>query len=227
MSVAILGRKIGMTRYYDESGHNVPVTVIEAASNHVSQVKTVDTDGYSAMQIAFEDVKPRNTTMPLIGHDAKAGLPPKRFHREVRLSTEQVGACELGAQLTVELFDQVKFVDVSATSKGKGYAGSMKRWGFKGQLASHGTERKHRAPGSVGGRASNAGTGRPKKGGKKAGQMGNKRITVRSLQVVATDKKNNVLLVQGAVPGPNQGMVIVREAVRLSKSKARATASQV
>lgn len=219
MPAVLLGRKIAMTRVYDESGNNVPVTIMQAGPNHVSQIKTVETDGYNALQLAFSDVKGRRSTFPMIGHDAKAGLTPKRHHREVRTSDEQVAEALPGQTLTVDVFEGIRYVDVSGTSKGKGYAGGMKRWGFKGQPASHGTERKHRAPGSVGGRASNAGTGRPKKGGKKAGQYGNVRQTVRSLEVVQLDKDNNFLVVKGAVPGPNQGLVVIREAVRLSKGK--------
>jgi len=219
MAAMLIGRKIGMTRYYTEEGVNVPVTVILAGPNQVSQVKTVKADGYSAVQLAFDEVKPRNSTCPLIGHDAKAGLSARRFHREFRLDEKDDQAYEPGQSFGVEVFDDVQFVDVTGTSKGKGYSGGMKRWGFKGQPASHGTERKHRSPGSVGGRASNAGTGRPKKGGKKAGQHGHVRVTSRSLEVVGRDAKNNLLLVKGAVPGPNQAMVLVRKAIRLSKRK--------
>jgi len=219
MSAVLLGRKIAMTRLYDESGNNVPVTIMQAGPNHVSQIKTVKTDGYNALQLAFGEVKGRRSTFPMIGHDAKAGLTPNRHHHEVHASDEQVAEAQPGQMLTVDVFEGIRYVDVSGTTKGKGYAGGMKRWGFKGQPASHGTERKHRSPGSVGGRASNAGTGRPKKGGKKAGQYGNVRHTVRSLEVIQLDKDNNFLVVKGAVPGPNKGLVVIREAVRLSKSK--------
>ena len=224
MLATLLGRKIGMTRVYDETGRNIPVTVIQASPNHISQVKTSDRDGYNAIQLAFEQVKPRRSTIPMIGHDARAGLTPRRWHREVRLGAEEVSEYELGQELAVDIFEQVKFVDVIATSKGKGYAGGVKRWGFKGQPASHGVERKHRSAGSVGGRSSNAGTGRPKKGGKKAGQMGSVRHTVRSLELVRHDQEENLLIVKGPVPGPNQGFVIIREAIRLSKRKARVLA---
>lgn len=200
---------------------NDPVTLIEAGPCYISQIKTSKDDGYDAVQLGFEDVKARNSTMPLIGHDAVAGLSPKRVRREALLGDDQVGQYELGQPLTVELFEGVRFVDVMATSKGRGFAGGMKRWHFKGQPASHGTERKHRSPGSIGGHSSNAGTGKPKRGQHKAGQFGNKRITERSLQLVGVDKKRNLLMVKGPVPGPNQGLVIVREAVRLSKSKAK------
>ena len=224
MPAALIGRKIGMTRLYDEQGVNVPVTVIQAGPCVVSQVKTAESDGYDAMQLAFEDVKARRSTAPLIGHDANAGLTPKRVHREFRLSGDAAAGLELGQGLNVEVFDDVRFVDVTGTSKGKGYAGGMKRWGFKGFPASHGTERKHRAAGSVGGRSSNAGTGKPKKGGHKAGQLGNERVTVRSLEVVGRDKSRNLLLVKGPVPGANQGLLLIKEATRLYKRKAAKTA---
>jgi len=219
MAATLLGRKIGMTRRYDQAGKNVPVTVIQIGPCFVTQVKTADADGYDAIQLGFEDVKPRNSTMPQIGHDAKAAQSPKRAHREVRLSEKEVGSYELGQRLTVEVFEQMMFVDVTGTSKGKGFAGPMKRWGFKGQPATHGTERKHRSPGSIGSRASNRGHGRPKKSGHKAGHLGDAAVTVRSLAVLGVDKSKNLLLVKGPVPGSRQGLVIVREAKRLSKGK--------
>ena len=221
----LLGRKLGMTRVFDEADTNVPVTVIEIGVNFICQVKTAETDGYNAVQLGFEDIKARNSTMPLIGHDAKAGLGPQRFHREVRLNEDQVGTFELGQQLNVEVFSGVRYVDVIGTSKGKGFAGGMKRWGFKGQPASHGTERKHRSPGSVGGHASDAGKGTPKKGQHKAGHYGSQRMTVRSLQLVGVDKQKSLLLVKGPVPGPNRGLLIVREAVRMGKGKAKLAAA--
>jgi large subunit ribosomal protein L3 len=222
MAAGLLGRKLGMTRLFDESGVQVPVTIIEAGPCHVSQVKTIESDGYNAVQLAFEQIKARSSTMPVIGHDGNAGLDPQRYHREIRVTDKEVTNYELGQKLTVESLEAVKFVDVIGTSKGKGTAGVMKRWGFKGMSASHGTERKHRHPGSVGGRSSNAGTGRPKKGGKKSGRMGNQRSTVRSLEVIATDKDKNLLMVKGAVPGANNGLLLIREAIRLYKSKGKA-----
>lgn len=222
MPKAILGRKIGMTRLYDENGNNVPVTVIEAGPCFVSQVKTAETDGYDAIQLAFEDVKGRRSTMAVIGHDGKAGVSPKRFHREVRLSDDEVGTYEAGQELNVEVFAETKFIDVVGTSKGKGFAGGMKRYGFKGQPATHGTERKHRSPGSIGGHATNRGfSGRPKKGKRMAGHMGSDRVTVRSLPVVGLDKEKNLLLVKGPVPGAKQSFLVIREAVRLYKRKAK------
>ena len=221
MPAAILGKKIGMTRLYDDEGNNIPVTVIQAGPCFVSQLKTSETDGYEAVQIAYDDVKGRNSTYQLIGHDANAGLTPKRRHREVRLGEGEAASYELGQELNVEVFEGVKFVDVIGTSKGKGTAGVMKRYGFKGQLASHGVERKHRSPGSVSGRSSNLGTGKPKKGIRMGGRMGNERVTVRSLPIVGIDKDKNLLLVKGPVPGANKGLLMIREAVRLFKGKAK------
>jgi len=221
MSTAILGRKIGMTRLYDDGGNNVPVTVVQAGPCFVSQVKTAETDGYDAVQLAFEDLKARHSTCPLIGHDTKAGIAPKRFRREVRLEDGGAAGYEAGQEITVESFADVKFCDVIGISKGKGFQGPMKRHGFAGQEASHGVERKHRSPGSIGGRSSNLGTGKPKKGIRMGGHMGAERVTVRSLKVVGIDKDKNLLLIQGPVPGPKQGLLYVREATRLYKGKAK------
>jgi large subunit ribosomal protein L3 len=220
MSAAILGRKIGMTRLYDAAGNNVPVTVIEAGPCFVSQLKTLETDGYNAVQLGYDEVKGRNSTLPLIGHDGKAGLAPQRMHREFRLEDAEVASYQLGQQVTVDSFAEVRFVDVIGTSKGKGFQGPMKRHGFAGQEASHGVERKHRSPGSICGRSSNRGTGKPKKGIRMAGHMGSERVTVRSLPVIGVDKERNLLLVKGPIPGAKQGYVIIREAKRLYKRKA-------
>jgi len=215
----LLATKVGMTRVFTEDGASVPVTVLEVQPNVVTQVRTEETDGYTAVQVGAGDVKARNTTIPQIGHDAKAGTSPKRHHREFR--TEGEASFELGQRLTVEAFEGCAFVDVSGITKGKGFAGGMKRWGFKGQLATHGVERKHRSPGSIGGHANNAGkAGRIKKGKKMAGQMGNARITMRSLDVIRIDKDNNLMLVKGPVPGHNGSWVEVRPSVRLYKGKA-------
>jgi len=219
---ALIGRKIGMTRLYNESGKNILVTVIEAGPCFVSQIKTVGADGYDALQLAYSDVKARNSTVPVIGHDAKSGLTPKRHHHEFRgVTGEEVAGTELGQKITVKGFESVSFVDVTGTTKGKGFSGAMKRWGFKGQQASHGVERKHRSPGSIGGRSSNLGTGKPKKGIRMSGHQGNARKTIRSLMVVECDQDKNLLLVQGAVPGANGGLLLIRKAKRLSKPKAK------
>jgi len=222
MPAALLGRKIGMTRYFTEDGNNIPVTVIEAGPCAVTQVKTTESDGYAAIQLAFDDVKPRRSTQPLIAHDFKAGASPKRVHREVRLKDDkEASGYNLGQTVGVNVFENVKYVDVIGTSKGKGFAGVMKRHHFAGQEASHGCERKHRSPGSISAHATNRGTGpKPKKGKRMAGHMGAERVTVRSIDVVSIDPDRNLLLVKGPVPGPNRGYVYVRESVRLWRSKA-------
>lgn len=226
MPAALLGRKIGMTRYYTEDGKNIPVTVIEAGPCPVTQVKMAERDGYAAVQIGFGDRKVRRATMPQIGHDAKAGTSPKHVHRELRLDSDSdAEQYELGQTLDVNIFDGVRYVDVIGTSKGKGFQGVMKRHNFAGLEDSHGVERKHRSAGSIGGHATNLGTGpKVKKGKRMAGQMGNERVTVRSLDVVSIDPDRNLLLVKGPVPGPNNGFLFIREAVRLHKSKARQVA---
>jgi large subunit ribosomal protein L3 len=226
MPAAILGRKIGMTRYFMEDGTSVPVTVIQAGPCAVTQVKTPESDGYAAVQIAFEDIKPRRSTMAVIGHDAKAGVSPRRVHREVRLADDkQAAEFELGKEINVSAFDGIKYVDVVGTSKGKGFQGVMVRHNFKGMFASHGNERMHRHGGSIGGHATNRGWGpKPKKGKKMGGHTGDERVTTRNLDLVSIDPEKNLLLVKGAVPGPRQGLLFIREAIRLNRSKARKVA---
>ncbi len=222
----LLGQKVGMTRVYDENGISSPVTVIKIDPNTVTQLRTMEVDGYSAVQIGAGDIKARNSTMPLIGHDAKAGVAPRRKHAEFRLEDGAESGWELGQELSVSVFDDIKYVDVIGTSKGKGFAGGMKRWGFKGQLASHGVERKHRSPGSIGGHGNNAGkSGRIKKGKKMAGRLGGKQITARSLDVIRVDVENGVLLVKGPVPGHYNAWVEVRPATRLYRPKAAKVAN--
>ncbi len=211
MIPAILGRKVGMSQVFAETGERIPVTVIEAGPCVVMQVKSADgPDGYNAVQLGFNDVKPHRSTLPEIGHARRAQTAPKRFVREIRL-TEPTDR-QIGDTVTVDIFSEgeVKYVDVVGISKGKGTQGPMRRWGFGGQSASHGTERKHRSPGSISSRASNAGTGRPKKGAKMAGRTGHVRRTVESQALVGVDPENNMLLIRGAVPGPNGGFVVVR-----------------
>ncbi|MDG2200198.1 MAG: 50S ribosomal protein L3 [Phycisphaerales bacterium] len=220
MTAALLGYKLGMTRYFTEDGKNIPVTVISAGPCTVTQVKELDTDGYGAVQVGFDVVKPRRSTMPVIGHDFKAGSAPLRHHRELRCDDP---SAELGETLTVSGFEGIPFVDVLGTSKGKGFQGPMKRHNFSGLEASHGVKRRHRSPGSIGGHASNLGTGpKIKKGKRMAGRMGGETMTARSLEVVALDESANIMLVKGTVPGPNGALVFIREAVRLNKQKASA-----
>ena len=219
----ILGRKIGMTRFFRPDGTNIPVTVIQAGPCVVTQVKTSETDGYAAVQIAFDDMKPRNSTQAMIGHDAKAGSAPKRAHRELRLATDaDAQAFTLGQEIKVDALGELKFVDIVGTSKGKGFPGVMKRHRFKGMFASHGCERKHRTPGSIGSHGTDRGHGaKIKKGKRMAGRMGDEQVTVRSLDVVKLDPENNILLVKGAVPGANDGLLLIKTPSRLYKRKAR------
>jgi large subunit ribosomal protein L3 len=221
MQKMLLGKKVGMSRYFLEDGTNIPVTIVEAGPCVVTQVKSEETDGYNAVQVGFEDVRPSRSTMPIIGHDAKASTAPKRFHREVRV--DDIDEVELGQTIDVTTFEDVKFVDVVGISKGKGFQGGMKRHHFKGLEASHGVKRAHRRPGSINGHATNLGTGpKPKKGKKMPGHMGNKQITCRSLPVINIQSDRNLLLVKGAIPGPNSGMVLIREAKRLNRKKTTA-----
>jgi len=207
----LLGKKVGMTQVYDESGKLLPVTVIQAGPCKVMQVKTAETDGYSAIQLGLDDVKQSRRKSPEVGHAKKADAAPKRFVREMRLADDAEAAYKVGESITVSAFAEDKYVDVVGTSKGKGFAGVMKRYGFKGFPASHGTERKHRAPGSISSFASNAGHGGgPKKGKKMAGHMGNSRVTTKNHILAAIDEENNLLVVKGSVPGPAGGYVIVR-----------------
>ena len=217
----ILGRKVGMTRYYTEDGKNIPVTVLQVGPCVVTQVKTSESDGYAAVQFGYEDVRPRLSTMPVIGHDAKAQTAPKRLHKELRLDDDAAASeFELGQTVLADVFADVKFVDVTSSSKGKGFQGGMKAWGFKGKEASHGVERKHRSPGSIGGHGSEAGnSGGVKKGKRMARRLGGFTTTTRNLDVISVDAERGLLIVKGTVPGPNRGIVTVREAVRLNRRK--------
>ncbi len=225
--VAILGKKVGMTRFFLPDGKNIPVTVIEAGPCVVTQVKTADRHGYSAVQIAFEDIKARNSSMPMIGHDQKASTSPKRLHREMRVTDDAAAnAFQLGQVIDASCFDGTAFVDIIGVSKGKGFAGVMKRHNFKGMSATHGTERKHRTSGSIGSHGTDRGHGaKIKKGKRMAGQMGNERVTVRSLDVVKIDAERNLLLVKGPIPGANDGYVFIRAATRVFKRKAKRVAA--
>jgi large subunit ribosomal protein L3 len=206
----ILGKKIGMTQVFDDDGKLLPVTVIQAGPCDIMQVKTVDTDGYSAVQMGYDDTKPSQTTKPELGHAVKSGVKPKRFVKEMRLS-EDTEEYEAGSQITVSAFNDVNIVDVVGTSKGKGFAGVMKLHGFGGFPASHGTERKHRAAGAISSFASDAGHGgNLKKGKRMAGRMGSNRVTSKSHKVVSIDEGKNLMVIKGSVPGPNGGYVIVK-----------------
>lgn len=221
MAFSLFGTKLGMTRVFAD-GKIVPVTVIELGPCVVTQLRTEERDGYTAVQVGFGDMKPRNSTIPMIGHDAKAGSTALRHHREFRCDADEVGKFELGQVLKVDRFEGTKYVDVVGTSKGKGTAGVMKRHGFKGMTASHGVERKHRSPGSIGAHATNRGhSGKLKKGKRMVGHLGADRVTARNLDVVRIDVERNLILVKGPVPGANKSMVMVRTPVRLNRHKSR------
>lgn len=213
MLPAILGRKIGMTQIFDSDGLKVPVTIVEAGPCVVLQVKRADgPDRYNAVQLGFGDVKPHRSTIAEIGHARKAQTSPKRFVREIRLGEPTDRS--VGDTVTVDAFASanVQWVDVIGTTLGKGFQGAMKRHGFGGQPASHGTERKHRSPGSISGHAQNRGTsGAVKKGKRMAGHMGAVRATARCQELVAVDAENNYMLIKGSVPGPRGGLVVVRK----------------
>jgi len=206
-----------MTQVYDERGTLVPVTVIQAGPCVVMQVKTAETDGYNAIQLGFDEMKSARRTKPGLGHAKRAGTTPKSFVREMRLPDDAEEQCAAGESMTVSIFSEDRFVDVVATSKGRGFAGVMKRHGFGGFPASHGTERKHRAPGSISSFASDAGHGPgPKKGKRMAGHMGDCRITAKNHELVAIDEEKNLLVVKGSVPGPAGGYCVVRSAKKAS-----------
>jgi len=208
----ILGTKLGMTQVWDNN-RVVPVTVVQAGPCVVTQVRTPDRDGYQAVQLAYGAVKPRRVNKPETGHFAKAGVAPRRHLVELRTA----GASEytLGQEVTVAAFQPGEYVDVTGRTRGKGFAGVMKRHGFRGLRASHGVERKHRSPGSIGGCAT---PGRVFKGTRMAGRMGARRFTVQNLAIQAVDPENNLLLVRGAVPGPKGGLVLIRDAVKKGAS---------
>ncbi|PTB88819.1 50S ribosomal protein L3 [Pseudidiomarina aestuarii] len=211
MAIGLVGRKVGMTRVFQEDGASVPVTVIEVTANRVTQVKSEDTDGYRALQVTTGDKKANRVTKPLAGHYAKAGVEAGRGLWEFRLENGEGEDYAVGSEITVEIFADTKKVDVTGTSKGKGFQGAVKRWNFRTQDATHGNSLSHRAPGSIG---QNQSPGRVFKGKKMAGQMGNKQITVQTLDVVRVDAERGLLLVRGAVPGATGGDVIIKPAVK-------------
>ena len=206
---ALLGRKLGMTQVWDEDGNVVPLTVVQVGTNVVTQVRTVDQDGYSAVQIGFEDLDPRRATKPMLGHFEKAGVTPKKNLAEFR--TPDSDSFELGQELDASTFEVGQKVDVSGNTKGKGFAGVMKRHGFAGCPASHGALKVHRKPGSIGGAAT---PGRVFKGKKMPGRMGNEKRTILNLTVQGVDTDRGLLLIKGAIPGPKNAVVMVRSAVK-------------
>ena len=211
MAIGLVGRKLGMTRIFTEDGVSIPVTVIEATPNRVTQLRTEETDGYRALQITAGDKKASRVNKAEAGHFAKAGVEAGSGLWEFRLDGNEGEGIEVGSEITVELFNDVTKVDVAGTSKGKGFQGAIKRWNFSSQRMTHGNSLSHRAPGSIG---QNQSPGKVFKGKKMAGQMGNKRVTTMSLELVRVDVENNLLLIKGAVPGATGGNVIIRPAVK-------------
>jgi large subunit ribosomal protein L3 len=205
----LLGEKLGMTQVWDENNRVVPVTVVKAGPSVVTQVRTPEIDGYSAVQIAFGAIDPRKVNKPDAGHFAKAGVTPRRHIVEVR--TPDASEYTLGQELTTEIFETGQVVDVVGTTKGKGFAGVMKRHGFHGLRATHGVNKKHRSAGSIGGCAT---PGRVFKGMKMAGRMGGDRQTTQNLKVQAIDAERGLILIKGAVPGPKGGLVFIHTAVK-------------
>ena len=205
----LLGEKLGMTQVWDDNNRVVPVTVVKAGPCVVTQVRTPQTDGYDAVQIAYGAPNPRKVTQPMKGHFDKAGVTPRRHTVELR--TADASEYTLGQELTVELFEAGQIVDVVGTSKGKGFAGVMKRHGFAGLRASHGVQRKHRSPGSIGGCAT---PGRVFRGQRMPGRMGAVRVTAQNVSVHSVDADQGLLLLKGAVPGPPGGLVLVKTAAK-------------
>ncbi|MEV6714353.1 50S ribosomal protein L3 [Lentzea sp. NPDC051208] len=205
----ILGTKLGMTQVFDENNRVVPVTVVRAEPNVVTQVRTEEKDGYTAVQLAAGAIDPRKVNKPVAGHFAKAGVTPRRHLVELR--TADASEYTVGQEITAEVFEAGAVVDITGTSKGKGTAGVMKRHNFRGLGSSHGTQRKHRSPGSIGGCAT---PGRVFKGLRMAGRMGHERVTTQNLKVHKIDVENGLLLIKGAVPGPKGGLVFVKTAAK-------------
>jgi large subunit ribosomal protein L3 len=207
--IGLVGRKVGMTRVFTEEGVSIPVTVVEVEANRVSQVRTLENDGYAAIQVTAGTKKANRVSKPEAGHFAKAGVEAGRGLWEFRLENGE--EFEVGAELNVELFNEIKKVDVTGTSKGKGFQGVIKRWNFSTQDMTHGNSLSHRAPGSIGQCQT---PGRVFKGKKMAGHMGAERVTTQNLEIVRVDAERNLLLIKGAVPGSIGGNVIVKPAVK-------------
>jgi large subunit ribosomal protein L3 len=205
----ILGTKLGMTQVFDENNRIVPVTVVRAEPNVVTQIRTSEKDGYEAVQLAYGAIDPRKVNKPETGHFAKAGVTPRRYLIELR--TNDAASYEVGQEITAEVFPANTIIDVTGTTKGKGNAGVMKRHGFKGLGAGHGVQRKHRSPGSIGGCST---PGRVFKGMRMAGRMGHVKSTTQGLKVFRVDADSNLLLIKGAIPGPKGGIVFVRSAAK-------------
>ena len=211
MTIGVIGRKCGMTRVFTETGESVPVTVIEVEPNRITQLKTLESDGYKSMQVTVGERRASRVTKAMAGHFAKGGVAAGRGLWEFRLAEDEGNELEVGGEIKVDIFEAGQKVDVTGTSIGKGYAGTVKRWNFAMQDATHGNSISHRAPGSIG---QNQSPGKVFKGKKMSGHMGNKRRTQQTLSVVRVDAEKNLILVKGAVPGAKGGDVIVRPAVK-------------
>lgn len=211
MAIGLVGRKCGMTRIFTEDGQSIPVTVIEVEPNRVTQVKSAENDGYTAVQVTTGTRRASRVTKAMAGHYAKAGVAAGRVSQEFRLGEGETSDLVAGGEITVSIFAAGQYVDVTGTSKGKGFAGTVKRWNFRTQDATHGNSRSHRVPGSIG---MNQTPGKVFKGKKMSGHMGDEVVTVQSLQIVRVDAERNLLLVKGAVPGATGGDVIVKPAVK-------------
>ena len=211
MAIGLVGRKVGMTRIFTEDGTSIPVTVIEATPNRVTQLRTEESDGYRALQVTAGTKKANRINKAEAGHFAKAGVEAGRTLVEFRLEENEGADIEVGSEITVEIFNDTKKIDVTGTSKGKGFQGAIKRWNFSSQRMTHGNSLSHRAPGSIG---QNQSPGKVFKGKKMAGQLGNKQVTTQSLEVVRIDVENSLILVKGAVPGATGNDVIVKPAVK-------------
>ncbi|RBP99390.1 50S ribosomal protein L3 [Bifidobacterium xylocopae] len=208
-STALLGRKLGMSQVWDENGFFVPVTLVDVSTNVVTAVKTQESDGYAAVQIGYGQIDPTKVTKPLAGHFAKAGVTPRRHLVEIR--TEDSDKYEPGQELAVDLLPEGTRVDVTGTTKGKGFAGTIKRWGFKSYRRTHGSHKNERRPGSVGACATPS---RILKGKRMAGRMGHDTSTVQNLTIVSADIENGIIAVKGAIPGPRGSIVVVRSSVK-------------
>jgi large subunit ribosomal protein L3 len=211
MTIGLIGRKVGMTRIFTEDGVSIPVTVVEVEANRVAQVKTLDNDGYRALQVTTGSKKANRTNKPTAGHFAKAGIEAGRGLWEFRLKDGEGEGYELGSELTVALFNETNLVDVTGTSKGKGFQGGIKRWNFRTQDATHGNSLSHRSNGSIGQCQT---PGRVFKGKKMSGHMGAEKVTTQNLELVRVDAERNLLLIKGAVPGATNSNVIVKPAVK-------------
>ena len=217
MAIGLVGRKAGMTRVFTEDGRSIPVTVIQALPNKITRVKTPDSDGYAAVQVTTGSVKASRVSRPVAGQYAAASTEPGEGLFEFRVEESQLEALEPGTEITVTRFEEGQYVDVQGTSIGKGYAGAIKRWNFRGQDTTHGNSLSHRAPGSIG---QNQSPGRVFKGKKMSGHLGNATSTVQNLEVVRVDAERNLILVKGAVPGHKEGRLFVKPSVKNPEAQA-------